>query len=108
MTEDLAEHAQPLTVLAEDEIIFRDSVRAFADAQIRPLVRDMDEHAKIPRALIDQLFELGRHGHRDSRNLRRRRRPLLPLGARGRRDLAGRPVDRRPRGRPEHAGRSTR
>ncbi len=59
MTEDTADQAQPLTVLAEDEIIFRDSVRAFAEARIRPLVREMDEHAKIPRALIDELFELG-------------------------------------------------
>jgi alkylation response protein AidB-like acyl-CoA dehydrogenase len=59
VTPETAEHAQPLTVLAEDELIFRDSVRQFAEAQVRPLVRDMDEHAKIPRALIDQLFELG-------------------------------------------------
>ena len=59
MTEDTADQAQPLTVLAEDEIIFRDSVRAFAEARIRPLVREMDEHAKIPRTLIDELFELG-------------------------------------------------
>jgi alkylation response protein AidB-like acyl-CoA dehydrogenase len=59
VTEELVEAAQPLTVLAEDEAIFRDSVRAFAEAQIGPLVRDMDEHAKIPRALIDQLFSLG-------------------------------------------------
>ena len=59
MTQHLAEHAQPLTVLAEDELIFRDSVRAFADEQIKPLVREMDEQAKIPRALIDKLFELG-------------------------------------------------
>jgi alkylation response protein AidB-like acyl-CoA dehydrogenase len=59
VTEDTLVHAQPLTVLAEDEAIFRDSVRQFADAQVRPLVREMDEHAKIPRALIDQLFELG-------------------------------------------------
>jgi alkylation response protein AidB-like acyl-CoA dehydrogenase len=51
--------AQPLTLLAEDELIFRDSVRAFADEQIRPLVREMDEHAKIPRSLIDRLFDLG-------------------------------------------------
>jgi short/branched chain acyl-CoA dehydrogenase len=56
---DRGERAQPLTVLAEDETIFRDSVRAFADARIRPIVREMDEHAKIPRSLIDQLFELG-------------------------------------------------
>jgi len=59
MAEQTIEHARPLTVLAEDEAIFRDSVRHFADAQVRPLVREMDEHAKIPRALVDQLFGLG-------------------------------------------------
>ena len=59
MTQEAAEHASPLTLLAEDEIIFRDSVREFAEAQIRPLVREMDEHAKIPRSLIDRLFDLG-------------------------------------------------
>jgi alkylation response protein AidB-like acyl-CoA dehydrogenase len=59
VTEDTAERVHPLTVLADDERIFRDSVREFAEAQIRPLVREMDEHAKIPRSLIDRLFELG-------------------------------------------------
>jgi alkylation response protein AidB-like acyl-CoA dehydrogenase len=59
VTQEAAEHAPPLTLLAEDEIIFRDSVREFAEAQIRPLVREMDEHAKIPRSLIDRLFDLG-------------------------------------------------
>jgi len=59
MAEQTIEHPQPLTVLAEDERIFRDSVREFAEAQIRPLVREMDEHAKIPRELIDKLFDLG-------------------------------------------------
>jgi alkylation response protein AidB-like acyl-CoA dehydrogenase len=59
MAEQTIEHAQPLTVFAEDEAIFRDSVREFAQAQVRPLVREMDEHAKIPRALLDKLFELG-------------------------------------------------
>ena len=59
MAEQTIEHAQPLTLLAEDEVLFRDSVREFADAQIRPLVREMDEHAKIPRSLVDQLFDLG-------------------------------------------------
>ena len=48
-----------LTQLAEDEVIFRDSVYEFADREIRPLVREMDEQAKIPRALLDQLFALG-------------------------------------------------
>jgi alkylation response protein AidB-like acyl-CoA dehydrogenase len=46
-------------VLTDDEALLRDSVRQFADAQVRPLVREMDEHAKIPRDLIDRLFELG-------------------------------------------------
>src|SRR6476469_2192373 len=59
MPEQTMEHAQPLTLLAEDEVLFRDSVREFAEGQIRPLVREMDEHAKIPRSLVDQLFELG-------------------------------------------------
>jgi alkylation response protein AidB-like acyl-CoA dehydrogenase len=59
MAEQTIEHAQPLTLLAEDEVIFRDSVREFAEAQVRPLVREMDEHAKIPRSLVDRLFDLG-------------------------------------------------
>jgi alkylation response protein AidB-like acyl-CoA dehydrogenase len=48
-----------LSRLAEDEEIFRDSVYEFADREIRPLVKEMDEHAKIPRPLIDHLFALG-------------------------------------------------
>ena len=59
MTQPTADARLALTRLAEDEVIFRDSVYEFADREIRPLVRDMDEHAKIPRTLIDQMFELG-------------------------------------------------
>src|SRR5829696_752388 len=59
VTQDTSIMNQPLTLLAEDELIFRDSVRQFANAQVRPLVREMDEHAKIPKTLVDQLFELG-------------------------------------------------
>jgi alkylation response protein AidB-like acyl-CoA dehydrogenase len=59
VTEETAEQVHPLTVLSEDESILRDSVREFAEAQVRPLVREMDEHAKMPRALIDRLFDLG-------------------------------------------------
>ena len=50
---------QPVTTLTEDERLLRDSVREFALGQIRPLVSEMDEQAKIPRALIDKLFDLG-------------------------------------------------
>jgi alkylation response protein AidB-like acyl-CoA dehydrogenase len=48
-----------LTVLSDDERLFRDSVYEFADREIRPLVREMDEHATIPRTLIEKLFDLG-------------------------------------------------
>ena len=51
--------SRALTVLSEDETLFRDSVYEFADREIRPLVREMDEHAKIPGQLIAQLFDLG-------------------------------------------------
>jgi len=59
VTEQQAERIPPLTALTEDETLLRDSVRQFADERIRPHVREMDEHAKIPRPLIDELFDLG-------------------------------------------------
>jgi alkylation response protein AidB-like acyl-CoA dehydrogenase len=49
----------PLTTLSDDERLFRDSVYEFADREIRPLVREMDEHAKIPAELAAKLFALG-------------------------------------------------
>jgi alkylation response protein AidB-like acyl-CoA dehydrogenase len=51
--------AAALTRLGEDERILRDSVLEFAERQVRPLVRQMDEQAKMPRDIIDALFELG-------------------------------------------------
>ena len=59
MTSPVADLQSPLTHLSEDERLLQQSVREFAQAEIRPLVREMDEHAKIPRTLIDRLFELG-------------------------------------------------
>src|SRR4051812_4326503 len=49
----------PLTVLADDERLFRDSVFEFADREIRPLVRSMDEHGQMSADLIAKLFSLG-------------------------------------------------
>jgi alkylation response protein AidB-like acyl-CoA dehydrogenase len=48
-----------LTTLSDDERLFRDSVYEFADREIRPHVRDMDEEARISKPLIDRLFDLG-------------------------------------------------
>jgi alkylation response protein AidB-like acyl-CoA dehydrogenase len=48
-----------LTTLSEEERLFRASVREFAEREVRPLVREMDEQATIPPALVDKLFALG-------------------------------------------------
>ena len=49
----------PLTRLSEDESLFRESVLEFAAREIKPLVREMDDLAKMPRHLVDRLFQLG-------------------------------------------------
>ena len=50
---------QPLVALTEDEQLFRDNIRQFAEESIRPKVREMDEKAVFDHALIDQFFQLG-------------------------------------------------
>src|ERR1700690_876717 len=52
----------PLTTLTEDEILFRDNVRQFAEDKIRPLAKEMDEKGMFDHALIDQFFQLGLMG----------------------------------------------
>jgi alkylation response protein AidB-like acyl-CoA dehydrogenase len=52
----------PLTQLSEDETLFRDTVRRFAQEQIAPLVRRMDEEQQMDAALVKSLFELGLMG----------------------------------------------
>jgi alkylation response protein AidB-like acyl-CoA dehydrogenase len=59
MSQQQLEATPALTRLAEDEILFRDSVYEFADREVRPLVREMDERAKLSPELIDKLFALG-------------------------------------------------
>jgi len=48
-----------LTVLSEDEDLFRSSVREFADGEIRPRVEEMEKAGKIDAQVIKQCFELG-------------------------------------------------
>src|SRR5947208_16575834 len=52
----------PLTVLAEDEQLFRDSCRSFAEERIRPLVRKMDEEEKLEDSVMPDLFQPGLMG----------------------------------------------
>ncbi|HEX4825150.1 MAG TPA: acyl-CoA dehydrogenase family protein [Candidatus Polarisedimenticolaceae bacterium] len=52
----------PLTVLSEDETLFRDSVRAFAEAEIVPIARSMDQAGRYDAGLLPKLFEMGLMG----------------------------------------------
>jgi len=54
-----AHAAQPLTVLSEEERMFRDAVRQFAKERIAPHVRAMDEAASFRPDLLREMFELG-------------------------------------------------
>jgi alkylation response protein AidB-like acyl-CoA dehydrogenase len=60
----IAEQAggKPLTILSEDEEMFRASVREFAEGELRPRVEQMDEQGKLDPALIKQCFDLGLMG----------------------------------------------
>lgn len=51
----------PLTpaALTDDEILFRDNIRQFAEEKIRPLVKAMDERSMFDPGLIGQFFQLG-------------------------------------------------
>ncbi len=48
-----------LTVLSEEEGMFRDMVRQFAEEQVAPLSHDMDRDGAYDPALVEALFELG-------------------------------------------------
>ena len=48
-----------LTVLAEEEAMFRDAVRDFAETEVRPRVAAMDEAGRYDDDLIPKLFEMG-------------------------------------------------
>ena len=52
----------PLVALTEDEVLFRDNIRQFAEDKVRPLVREMDEKGVFDKGLIRQFFELGLMG----------------------------------------------
>src|SRR5260221_12251729 len=52
-------NSAPLTTLTEDEILFRDNVRQFADDKIRPLAKEMVEKAVFDHGLLEQFFQLG-------------------------------------------------
>lgn len=50
---------RPLTLLTDDERIFRDAVRDYARREVGPHVADMDREGRIRPEIVRGLFELG-------------------------------------------------
>lgn len=49
----------PLTVLTDDERMFRQAVREFAEGAVAPEVEAMDREARMNPGIVEQLFEMG-------------------------------------------------
>ncbi len=60
--QDIAVAPQALTVLSEEEAMFRDAVREFALTEVAPHVSEMDEQAHFRADIIPKFFELGLMG----------------------------------------------
>ncbi len=62
MPTDTTASPSALTLLSEEETMFRDAVAAFAEEQVRPRVADMEKAGRIDPALLPKYFELGLMG----------------------------------------------
>jgi alkylation response protein AidB-like acyl-CoA dehydrogenase len=60
--QDLSTATQPLSILSEEETMFRDAVREFAETEVRPHVSEMDEAGAFRKEIIPKFFELGLMG----------------------------------------------
>ena len=58
----LATVPQPLSILSEEETMFRDAVREFAETEIKPYVSEMDEAAQFRPDIIAKFFGMGLMG----------------------------------------------
>ena len=62
MSTDVLTSRPPLTLLSEEEVLFRDAVTALAEEQVRPRVMEMEAAKQIDPALTKHFFELGLMG----------------------------------------------
>jgi alkylation response protein AidB-like acyl-CoA dehydrogenase len=62
MQAEAGHFAAPLTLLSEEEMMFREAVAAFAAEEVRPRVKAMEAAGKIDAALLPKYFELGLMG----------------------------------------------
>ncbi|HEX2780361.1 MAG TPA: acyl-CoA dehydrogenase [Gemmatimonadaceae bacterium] len=51
-----------LTTFSDEELMFRDAVRSFAEEEVRPRVMEMERAGKIDPSLIAKYFEMGLMG----------------------------------------------
>lgn len=49
----------PITRFTEDEEMARDMVRQWTDQELRPIVREMDNEAKLRPEILESLFQCG-------------------------------------------------
>ena len=62
MSADIGVGRPPLTQLSEEELMFRDAVAAFAENEVRPRVKQMEQAGTLDRSLIESCFALGLMG----------------------------------------------
>ncbi|HEX3532885.1 MAG TPA: acyl-CoA dehydrogenase [Gemmatimonadaceae bacterium] len=62
MQADATSSSPALTLLSEEEVMFRDAVAAFAEEEVRPRVMDMEKAGRIDPVLLPKYFELGLMG----------------------------------------------
>jgi alkylation response protein AidB-like acyl-CoA dehydrogenase len=62
MQAEAGHSAAPLTLLSEEEMMFRDAVAAFAAEEVSPRVKAMESAGKIDSGLLPKYFELGLMG----------------------------------------------
>src|SRR4029450_2021719 len=60
--QDISTAPLPLSILSEEEMMFRDAVREFAESEIKPYVSAWDEAAKFRPAIIAKFFGMGLSG----------------------------------------------
>ena len=58
----MSDRPAPLSVLSEEETLFRDAVREFAAQEIAPRARAMDREGRYDPAILPKLFEMGLMG----------------------------------------------
>ena len=60
--QDITTAPLPLSILSEEETMFRDAVREFAETEIKPYVSEMDEAARFRPDIIAKFFGMGLMG----------------------------------------------